>query len=179
MRRYRLAVFLVILLVWTLPVQPSASSPAHAATEALDGKTGPLHLETTKESGVTAHDDSEMVLDAVGTGTGLGLATDARYHYGDSDAPVERPAFTLTNTASNAHDLTLAYTGATDDNPAANVQFLLHDATGKQVAVVTEEHNTTTIYGLPSGETIYVTVLVDTHGLSKNDDLSGTLRLYA
>lgn len=175
MGRYRIVVFLVILLVWTQPVSPSASAPVH--TDA--GDSGPLHVETTTESGLTTPDNTDVVVDARGTGDAHGLASNARYYFGDPATPIDRPAFTVTNTDTTAHDVTISYTGVTDDNAVANVQFRIHDDTGYQLGVVTEEAGTTTIHGLSGGATLYVIVIVDTHGLAPADDLSGTLTLHA
>lgn len=161
---------LVILVAAVAGVQPAAST-------ALDGGTGaPLVFEPNPDTGVTTGPDGQL---RFGTGSARGFSPDARYTFGDRDAPTRLPAFTLTNAADRAHDVALSYRGPTGDGPGANVRFLVFDADGRHLVTMSEESGVVVISGVDSGETLWGVIVIDTHGLTPAADLSGTLRLHA
>lgn len=113
-------------------------------------------------------------------GGASGANTEAHFELGNPSDATNQSAFNITNNDAEAHDLTVEYTGAggTGDTDA-NIQFQVYDGTGTQVATVSEESTSATISSVASGNTLYVVIVVDTHGLDTSTDLSGTLTVSA
>lgn len=162
------AVFVAVVLLFG--VQPVASSSFDTDDEEATATPddAPLVFDVQSESGETGGDGS-LLIDA-----GEGVPIDARVTFGDPSAPIERPAFTVTNADDRVHDLALAYGGTEGDGPAENVRFLVHDGDGNRVAALSEEDGRVVVRGVASGETLSVVVVVDAHGLTPAADLSGT-----
>lgn len=169
---YRILGFIAIVFLVFQPIHPSASSAVQAATG--DG-AGPIDIETTTESGVAQAGTGLLVLDAGGEASGV--PANGRYLYGDPDAPVSRPAIILTNTAERTHALTIDYDADIPESSRTHVEFLLYDQNGTQAGVVTESSPPVRIEGVSSHASLYVVVIVDTHGLTSADDLSGTVTI--
>ena len=164
--------FVVVLVATALlyGAQPVASSPFDSGTG--EGTVSPgdasLVIDVHAESGVTG-DDGRLLIDA-----DEGVPVDARVAFGDPSAPVERPAFTITNAGNRSRDLVLAYGGTEGDGPVENVRFRVHDTDGNRVAALSEEGGRVVVPGVASGETLSVVVVVDSRGLVPTADLSGT-----
>lgn len=107
-----------------------------------------------------------------------GVNTAGHFELGNPADPLNRTAFNLTNNDGTTHDITVQYLGAggTSD-PDANIQFQIYDGAGSQVGTVSEESTSATVTNVGAGSTYYVVIVVDTHGLDSNADLSGTLNV--
>lgn len=109
-----------------------------------------------------------------------GVNTAATFELGDPNDPTNATAFNVTNNGGATVDLTVEYTGVTESQDTdANIQFQIYDSTGTNVATVSEESTSATINSVSSGSTLYVVMVVDTHGLDSTVDLSGTLKVSA
>lgn len=113
-------------------------------------------------------------------GGASGVNANAHFELGNPSDAINQSAFNITNNDAEPHDLTVEYTGAGGTIDAdENIQFRVYDSTGTQVAIVSEESTSATLSGVGSGSTYYVVIVVDTHGLDTNTDLSGTLKVSA
>ena len=137
-----------------------------------DGTSGDL---------VTQASNGKLAIDFT-RGGGGGVNTDASYELGNPSDPVNHTAFNISNLDAETHDLTVEYTGvdagAVGDG-TANIQYQVYDASGTQVATVSEESTSATISGVSSGSTLYVVMVIDTTGLTTTTSLSGTLTVSA
>lgn len=113
-------------------------------------------------------------------GGGSGVNPSADYELGNPNDPTNQTAFNVTNNGGAAVDLTVDYTeDAADSDGDANIEFRIYDSGGTLVDTVSEESGSATITDVASGTTHYVVIVVNTHGLDTNDDLSGTLNVSA
>jgi len=107
-----------------------------------------------------------------------GVNPSAQYELGNPADASNQSAFNITNNAGSAQDITIEYTGVSETTDAdANIEFQIYDSSGTKVATVTEESTSATITGAGSGSTYHVVVVVNTHGLSSGNDLSGTVNV--
>lgn len=116
--------------------------------------------------------DGEFSIDPTEGGE-VGLNTNAKFTYGDADAPATRPAFVITNTDDKRHDLIIRFRAPQSPPSIENVRFLLHDRFGRRLGVASEESLAIVIPNVESGESIYVIVIIDTRGLSLKTNLTG------
>ena len=167
-------ILVIVVAVALLGVQASSAASVGETEDGIGVHTdrGALVIDAGEVSGVST-DDGGLLLDT-GTGSAAGVAPSARYTYGDLEDPTATPAFTLSNTDDRAHRLTVSYSGADSEDPDANVQFRLYDRTGTRLATASEESGAVTV-DLDGHERVYVVVVIDTHGLSPESDLSGSL----
>jgi len=109
-----------------------------------------------------------------------GVNTAATFELGDPNDPTNATAFNISNNGGATVDFTIEYTGVSESQDTdANIQFQVYDSGGTQVATVSEESTSATVTGVTSGSTLYVVMVVDTHGLDSTVDLSGTLKVSA
>ena len=132
-------------------------------------------------SGNLVQQNSTGALDIdFGRNGATGVNTAAHFELGNPSDPTNQSAFNVTNNDGEAHDLTIEYTGVTESQDTdANIEFQVYDSTGTSVGTVSEESTSLTITGASSGATYHVVIVVDTHGLDTNADLSGTLTVSA
>lgn len=184
--RIKIAVLAVAVIAISATVGASAfttgSVARTASIDVVSDDAGLIALADGTSGGLVAQSsDGKLTIDFTNGGAG-GVNPDASYQLGNSADPTNQTAFNISNLDAEEHDLTVAYenvaTGATGDG-TENIQFLLYDATGSQVGTVSEESTSTTITSLPSGETLYVVMDVDTSGLTNSTSLSGTLNVSA
>lgn len=120
-----------------------------------------------------------LVIDFTNSGAS-GVNTAATFELGDTTDPTNATAFNVTNNGGSTLDLTVEYTGVTESQDAdANIKFEIYDSTGTKKATVSEESTSATVSSVSSGSTLYVVIVVDTHGLDDTADLSGTLKVSA
>ena len=120
----------------------------------------------------------ELGIDFTQGGAG-GVNPEARYELGNPSDATNQSAFNITNLDAESHDLTVSYTGAGAGDGSDNIQFQIYNSTGSQVALVSEESTSAKLSGVASGNTHYVVLVVDTHGVTNTTDLSGTLKVSA
>ncbi|PSQ16743.1 hypothetical protein BRD00_09975 [Halobacteriales archaeon QS_8_69_26] len=111
-------------------------------------------------------------------GGGTGVNTAADFELGNTNDPTNQTAFNITNNGGATFDLSVDYTLDADDSDTdANIKFQIYNSSGNNVATVDEESGSKTISSVSSGTTYYVVIVVNTHGLSDSDNLSGTFNV--
>lgn len=134
-----------------------------------DGTSGDL---------VFQNDSGALEIDFTKGGAG-GVNVESHYELGNPSDPTNQTAFNISNLDAESHDITVEYTGAGATGGDENIQFQIYNSTGSQVALVSEETTSDTLTAVGSGETHYVVIVVDTHGVDNSTDLSGTLKVSA
>lgn len=130
-----------------------------------DGTSGPL---------VYQNSTGALEIDFT-NGTAQGANVDGHFELGNKN-DANQSAFNVTNNDDESHSMTLNYTPNSDDSDGtANLEFLVYDGSGTKVATATEESSAS--FTAAAGETFNVVIVVDTHGLTTSDDLSGTLKV--
>lgn len=120
--------------------------------------------------------DGALVIDT-STASADGLNVDGTFNYGDQDNPNTENTFTLTNNDDSANTITVEYLA---DNAAGdNVEFYFYDETDQTQVAAINAGDTEFSSELNSGESVDVVMVVNTNGLTDNDDLSGTLQISA
>lgn len=107
-----------------------------------------------------------------------GVNTAATFELGNNSDPTNQSAFNITNNDGTSHDMTVSYDGSDTQDADSNIKFEVYDSTGTLVGTADEEGSDAT-FTATSGETFYVVIIVDTHGLDSTADLSGTLTVSA
>lgn len=110
-----------------------------------------------------------LVIDT-STNNSNGLNVDADFEYGDSTDAEDNNLFTLTNNADSEREFTVDYDQTEGGDGAVTFVF----DNGEDVSDGTDADFT-----LDSGESVYVTLSIDTDGLSDGDDIGGTLTVSA
>lgn len=167
-----------VILISTQWVGAAASAvdPGPDSTSTVTGQREPLDFTVHEGTGL-------FVPNADAIGVDLDRQTDinvaARFEYGSRSNPVDSPAFTITNTDDEAHTITIGYdrVGAVDSS-RTNLAFYVYDATGRNVATVTEESGPVDVSDVAPGATLYVVTIIDTHGLTDAASLSGTFTVH-
>lgn len=145
----------------------------------VNDDTGLLALSDGTSGGLVYQNASgALEIDFTKGGAG-GVNAESHYELGNPSDAKNQSAFDITNLDAESHDITVKYTGAGAGDADANIQFQVYDSTNTKVATVSEESTSDTITGAASGDTYYVVVVVDTHGVSSSTDLSGTLEVSA
>lgn len=187
--RLKIAVLMMAVIAITATLGASAyttgevsrSSTVDVVTDAdglialADGSSGNL----VYTDGTTG----ELAIDVTaGTSSATGVNGDATFKLGNESAPTTKAAFSITNKDSAARDLTVTYTdsgtGTDTTGDSANVAFKVYNSTGTLIGTASEE-SSLTLTSVASAETHYVVVVIDTTGLGKAADLSGTLKVSA
>jgi hypothetical protein len=179
-QKHKIGVFVIALVVLSTAVAATAftsgSVERQANVNVVSDDAGLIGL-SDGTSGDLVYQNSTGALDIDFTaGTANGANTEGHFELGNpSDAP-NQSAFNVTNNDAEAHDMTFDYTldGSEGQDTDANIEFQIYDSTGTQVGTISEESGTFT-QNVASGDTLYVVVVVDTHGLDDTADLSGTL----
>jgi hypothetical protein len=172
---------IVIALTATLGVSAytTGSLDRSSNVNVVSDDIGLIGLEDgTSGSLVQQNSSGALTVDFTNAG-GSGVNTEAHFELGNPSDATNQSAFNITNNDGEAHDLTVKYTGADTGDGDANIQFQIHDSTGTQVATVSEDSTSATISSVSSGSTYYVVIVVDTHGVTTGEDLSGTLSVSA
>lgn len=134
-----------------------------------DGTSGDL---------VFVNDTGALEIDFT-NGSASGVNTNATFNLGDTNDPTNASAFNITNNDAETRDISIDYTlDSADSDADGNLKFKIYDSAGNLKGEATEE-SSASVTGVSSGSTLYVVIVVDTHGLSSTDDLSGTLTISA
>ena len=174
-----LAVMLVVASgAFAASAYTSGSVERSANVNVVNDDTGLISLQDGN-SGSLVYQNSTGALEIDFTAGGAGGAnTAAHFELGDPANANTTYAFNITNLDAESHDFTVSYSG-TDSNTASNIEFQIYDSTNTLVGTADEEGTSASLTGVASGETLYVVVVVDTHGLDSTADLSGTLTISA
>jgi hypothetical protein len=108
-----------------------------------------------------------------------GANTAAHFELGNQSNATNQSAFNVTNNDDEARDFSFEYTASDSQDADANIEFQIYNDTGSKQVTVSEESGAVSLSGVASGETYYVVIVVDTHGLGTSADLSGTLKVSA
>lgn len=151
----------------------TATVERSASIDVKSDSSGLIGLNTSSTEFVTS-DNGGLSIDVSGANS-AGVNQNSTLEIGSQTSP----AFNITNNFQSSRDLNVDYTLGTEDNVAAdNVQFLVYNSTGSNVATATEE-TSATISNADPGETFAVAIKINTTNLSSSDDLSGTLNVTA
>ncbi|QLG63214.1 hypothetical protein [Halorarum salinum] len=157
----------------------SGSVDRAANVNVVNDDTGLIALQDGN-SGDLVYQNSSGALEIDFTnGSASGVNTAAHFELGDQANANESYAFNLTNLDAEGHDFTFEYSGTDSEDDDENLQFQVYDDTGVLQTTVSEESGAVNLNGVASGDTYYVVIVVDTHGLTSNSDLSGTLTISA
>lgn len=181
--RMKLGVLVTALLVLTAVMGASAFTSGTVTRSAnvnvVNDDAGLIALaDGTSGDLVSTNSSGALAIDFTAGGAG-GVNPSATYNLGDPNDPTNKSAFNVTNSDTTSHDLTFTYTGSDSEDGDDNLQFRIFDSTGAEAGTVSEETGTVTASGVGSGSTLYVVVTVNTHGLTSDTDLSGTLEVSA
>lgn len=167
----RVALVVLLALPWVAP-----AGAASAPTDRLLGDAvamGPVEV-TAGPGGSTAVRSGRPAID-LRQGSAGGLAPGTVVVIGDPDDPRRDHAFAVTNGGEAEFVVSLRYEYDRDPPGEAGVSFAAYDASGARLADGRESMAVT----LAPGQTAYVTVTINTHGTTPQDDLSGSLALRA
>lgn len=184
-KKTKVLTLVVVLLVASSIVSATAFTTATLSrdtnVDVVADNNGIIALTDGTSGGLVTQVDGELRIDFSNPGSGLGANVNSRYELGDPNDPTSEMAFNVTNQDTVAHDLSIEYTGATDEGVAGDqIEFRVYDSSGTHLTTVSEE--TTGSVGsadFASGTTLHVVVVVDTNGMTTNGDLSGTLNITA
>jgi hypothetical protein len=179
--KYKIAGVSMMLIVAAATLGASAYTSASVErtsnVNVVNDDTGLLALEDgTSGDLVFQNSSGALEIDFTQGGAG-GVNTNATYTLGNTSSSTTQTAFNLTNLDAESHDITLSYTGSDAEDTDENLQFRVYNSTGSKITTVSEESDAMTLNGVASGETHYVVIVVDTHGVSNETDLSGTLEV--
>lgn len=163
----------------------SASVDRAASVNVTTDAEGLIALGDGTSGDVVSTTNGELDIDFA-QGTAAGVNVDSTYRLGKKSSPNTDHAFTITNKDASAHTLTLKYESVTSDSASGtdNLKFHVYSydagtSTSTREATLTEGNSTWPSFSASSGTTYYVVVVVDTHGMTTTDDLSGTLNVTA
>jgi len=168
-----------------------AASGAFAASASLTGSvdrssnvdvvnddTGIIALQDGSDGGLVYQNDTGALAVDFTNGSASGVNTAAHFEIGDTANANTTYAFNVTNLGDATHDFTFDYTQNTAHSDGnSNLQFKVYNESESPVGTADEEGNTASVAGVAPGETLYVVIVVDTHGLDSDDDLSGDLTI--
>ena len=148
-------------------------SDSNGVIALIDGNSGAIVAEQS---------NGELTIDFTNAGSATGVNVESTYELGDPSDPSQR-AFNITNQDSVTHTIALNYTVSSGDgvgDGSSNVEFLVYDSSGTNVASEDEESGGAS-FSAASGESFAVVVVVDTTvgSLTDSSDLSGTLNVTA
>lgn len=188
--------FVLVVLVAVAVVSTSAftsMSLSRETTVSVTADEGALVTLTDGHPGggfVEQTDGSTLAIDLTRGGAG-GANANASFELGSPTDPIADHAFRIDHRGDVPADVTVRYelaesaTAGEAGGPESLVFTLSHDAgdDGDVDAQVTVSENTgstnATLAGVAPGDPVYATVAVDTTGLSRASDLSGTLHVTA
>lgn len=140
---------------------------------------GLIALESGTVGGIVQQNSSGALAIDFTAGNAQGVNTEAHFELGNPTDANNSYAFNVTNLDAEAHTFSFSYSGVTNDSDAdQNIQYQLYDSSGTSLGTVSEESDVTG-QTITAGETVYVVMVIDTHGLNSTADLSGTLQISA
>lgn len=185
--KLKVGVLVVLVVASSAAFAASANTTASidrtASVEVVDDSSGLLALESGTSS-VVSDDDGELSIDfqygdvdGVNANSTFTVGDNSTNSYGNETSSY---AFNITNQDNQAHSVDLGYslTNPESDVDDNNIQFHVYNSTGDHLVMASEETDIEPI-DLSLSETVYVVLVVDTHGLTAGDDLSGTLTISA
>lgn len=175
--KLKVGVLVVLMVAASATFAASANTTANidrsSSANVVTDDAGLIGIQANTSSGVVQQNSTGAVTVDFARGAASGVNTAATFEVGDPNNGNESYAFNITNQDTESHSLSLAYSGATtNSNP--NIEFQVYDGSGTSLGTADEE-GTSASTTLSSGQTVYVVVVVDTHGLDTSSDLSGTL----
>ena len=175
--KLKVGVLVVLVVAASAAFAASASTTASidrsTSADVVADDAGLIGLQANTSTGVVQQNSSGVLTIDFARGDAQGVNTEATFKVGDPNNANSSYAFNITNQNSQSHDVELGYSGATTDG-TDNLEFRVYDSTGALQTTATEETASGAVTLAP-GETAYVVVVVDTHGLDTSADLSGTL----
>ena len=180
----KLAILAIVVLVASATLGAMAyttgSVSRSVSADVVTDDTGLISLQAGQSGLVYQKNSGALTVDFTNKATAGGVNVDAKFEIGDTANANSSYAFNVTNLDAESHDFTFDYSGTTnattDTDP--NIQFKVYDAAGNEVGMASEE-GASGLVTISAGETVYVVVVVDTHGLDSTADLSGTLKISA
>lgn len=170
---------LVVSAAFAATAYTTGTVERSANVNVVNDDTGLIALQDGNSGGLVFQNASgALEIDFTKGGAG-GVNTAAKYELGDPANGNTSYAFNITNLDTESHDLTLDYSGSDTQDADNNIEFQVYDSTGALQATASEESGAVTVSGVTSGQTLYVVIVVDTHGLDSTQDLSGTLTVSA
>lgn len=182
--KLKVGVLVVLMIASSAAFAASANTTAQidrsSNVDVVDDTSGLVSLQANTSSGVVQQNDSGALNIDFAQGDATGVNTASTFEVGDTASPTSSYAFNVTNQDSVARDITLSYSDISDTDTDSNIQFQVFNSTGDSIGtddVADEEGNNAVATDVASGETLYVVLVVDTHGLDDGADLSGTLTI--
>ncbi|MBP1986010.1 hypothetical protein [Halolamina salifodinae] len=177
--KLKVGVLVVLMIASSAAFAASANTTANvdraSSANVVTDDVGLIGIQANSSSGVVQQNSTGAVTVDFTRGSASGVNTDSRFEIGDTNNGNESYAFNITNQDAESHSLSLDYTGA-DTDASANIEFHVYDGSGTSLGTADEE-GTSASATLSSGQTVFVVVVVDTHGLDTNTNLSGTLTI--
>ena len=174
-----LAIVLVISMTFAATAYTTGSVTRSANVNVVNDDTGLIALEDgTSGDLVYQNASGALEIDFTKGGAG-GVNTAAHFELGDPSSANTSYAFNISNMDVESHDISLDYSGSDGQDADNNIEFQVYDASGTLQTTASEETGAVNVAGVSSGQTLYVVVVVDTHGLDSTADLSGTLKVSA
>lgn len=178
--KLKIGVLVVLVAISSAAFAASASTTGGvdraSNVDVVSDDKGLLSIQDGTTGGLV-HQNSTGALEIDFTkGTANGVNTAANFSIGDTTSANTSYAFNVTNQDTTTHSLTFDYSGSDSQDTGDNVQFRLYDSSGSYLGTASEEGSFAASSVAP-GDTVYVVLVVDTHGLDTNADLSGTLSI--
>lgn len=181
MKLMKISIILVILLssgvfVSTVAFE-SFNADRSAEIDVVSDDVGLIGLEPGDSSVVFLQDEDLLTIDLGQTGA-QGLNLESVLQVGDDQSPETSQAFIVTNNDQEERDITFNYQLDSEVEPDDSVTFQVFDDQGSNVGEFSDSASLDE-QSLPSGQSFFVTLEIDTSELSSEDDLSGTLVVQA
>jgi len=172
MKKITIALISLILIggmVFTASAFTSSELSRDANIQVTDDTDGIISLNPGDTDAVTLVNGA-LTIDTAHSGAGLNI--ESVFTYGNPTDVTNDHAFNVTNTDSQARELTFSYENVVDNEGQTEaVQFIVYDSTGAQIA--TADAGSSATFSAATGDTYYVVMEVDTSSLSPSADLSG------
>lgn len=174
-----LAVMLIVASgAFAASAYTSGSVERSANVNVVTDDVGLIALQDGNSGGLVYQNSTGALAIDFTAGGASGANTEAHFELGNPGSANTSYAFNITNLDAESHTFNVAYSGS-DSNTASNIEFQVYDGTGALLGTADEQGNSASLSGVASGQTLYVVIVVDTHGLTSADDLSGTLTISA
>lgn len=176
------AVFVALLVVVAGIIGATAyytfTADRDVGMNVVNDSNGILILDPASTSDiVTLNSEGALSIDVTNVGAD-GVNLNSTMKIGNPNDPTNFSAFNVTNNHQSTQDVTFDYTY--DSSPGVSGTFLtyrIYDSNGNHLATAAPSNSTTVT--LSSGQTVHVTINVDTNDLDETHTLSGTLHLKA
>lgn len=164
---FRVALVVLLALPWVAP-----AGAASVPTDQLLGNSVEMGsvVITAGQGGSTAVQSGQPAID-LRRGSAGGLSPGMVAVIGDPDDPRNDHAFGLENEGDAPAEVSLRYKYDRAPPDGAGVSLAAYDSSGTRVA----GGGASVAVTLEAGQTAYVVVTISTHGLTPQDDLSGSL----